>query len=87
MLKRQLVLLKTHSCRETHDLVTIYGALMGRLTKGVVAIQTQSQCCFTHIHSSTYMYLELMLLVELRAEERTDLLRLDPGDGGGGRLA
>ena len=31
--------------------------------------------------------LELRLLLELRAEERTELLRLDPGEGGGGRLA
>ena len=28
-----------------------------------------------------------MLLVELLAEERTELLRLEPGEGGGGRLA
>lgn len=34
-----------------------------------------------------YIYLEPMLLVELLAEERTELLRLEPGEGGGGRLA
>ena len=33
------------------------------------------------------LYLEPILLVELLAEDSTELLRLDPGEGGGGRLA
>ena len=34
-----------------------------------------------------YVYLVLIWLEELRAEERTELARLDPGVGGGGRPA
>ena len=39
--------------------------------------------CAVHVH----VYLELILLEELRADERTELARLEPGEGGGGRLA